>query len=140
MLAVKVKVHWTSGTLVDIASCLTLPQDHAVLSDLVKAVVQGDHVQALSLQTCETLLIMAEEVATSKYADFIASAVHLVEAVVEHLGLVGEGGGVQADEHRCPPLWRSCKEKLIRISNLVSTKSVVSGARVALIQSKLAVL
>lgn len=77
---------WLKGNLASIGSVLHMPQDQAVLCDLCRSIKRKGLSSALNLDACLALLPLLRELMTSKYDDFVMSALEFSELLLEQFG------------------------------------------------------
>ncbi|CAJ1367748.1 unnamed protein product [Effrenium voratum] len=78
---------WAQGNFSSIGSVLTMPQDQAVLCDLARGLMRKDLGSALTLDACWAFLpLLKELLLTSKYEDFIATALEFTELLLGQFG------------------------------------------------------
>eukprot|EP00403_Amphidinium_massartii_P001990 CAMPEP_0178374190 /NCGR_PEP_ID=MMETSP0689_2-20121128/2249_1 /TAXON_ID=160604 /ORGANISM="Amphidinium massartii, Strain CS-259" /LENGTH=636 /DNA_ID=CAMNT_0019994153 /DNA_START=60 /DNA_END=1967 /DNA_ORIENTATION=- len=82
----RLKELWIQGNLAALLADLQLPQDHAVLCDLMKFIMTKNQVGSLNLDACHALLPAVLELLTSKYADFVATGLQFTEVLLRHFG------------------------------------------------------
>ncbi|CAK9044018.1 unnamed protein product [Durusdinium trenchii] len=87
----RLKELWAQGDLAGISGILTMPQDQAVLCDLARSLMKGLGSE-LNLDACSAFLpLLKELLLTSKYEDFIATALEFTQLLLEEFGhLIGE--------------------------------------------------
>lgn len=84
--AKRVKELWAQGNLTGLSTGLQFPQDHAVVCDLARAVMSHRLVEKLNLDSCQILLPIIRELMTSKYDDFVMTAMQFSEQLLQHFG------------------------------------------------------
>merc|ERR1712226_1634596 len=82
----RLKELWSRGSLGGLHCVLNVPQDHAVFCDFARAIMQQRLESSLNLESCQTLLPILRDLMSSKYDDFVATAVQFVEVLLQHFG------------------------------------------------------
>lgn len=77
---------WLKGNLTSIGSVLHMPQDQAVLCDFCRSIKRKGLTGALNLDACSALLPLLRDLMTSKYDDFVMSALEFGEILLEQFG------------------------------------------------------
>lgn len=83
----RLKELWAQGNLAGISGLLTMPQDQAVLCDLARSLMLKDLASDLNLDACSAFLpLLKELLVTSKYEDFVATALEFTELLLMEFG------------------------------------------------------
>lgn len=77
---------WQKGNLASISSVLQMPQDQAVLCDFCRSVKRKGLNFAMNLDACSALLPLLRELLSSKYDDFVMTALEFSEILLEQFG------------------------------------------------------
>eukprot|EP00435_Cladocopium_sp_Y103_P051220 s307_g15.t2 len=83
----RLKELWAQGNLAGISGLLAMPQDQAVLCDLARSLMLKDLASDLNLDACSAFLpLLKELLVTSKYEDFVATALEFTELLLMEFG------------------------------------------------------
>jgi len=82
----KLKDLWSRGNIASIRSVLNMPQDQAVLCDFARVVMRQNLDSALNLDACQALLPILRELLSSKYPEFVDTALEFGEVLLLKFG------------------------------------------------------
>lgn len=77
---------WAKGNLAPLGAVLAMPQDQAVVCDFARSILRQELAAVLNLDACQAVLPLVPDILTSKYEDFVVTAVRFAELLLEHFG------------------------------------------------------